>query len=403
MTTVRGCEPQHAAVQQCLSPASRVTPLAMADDPRFRPWYVLAATTKPKDIVLVIDSSGSMGLNNRMSKAKAAAQVVLDTLNPNDWVAVVDFDTSTQVLSSPACFASGLSEATPRNRASLSAFVDNQVSLGGQTEYVRALKAAYKLLNDGKSNGRTSDGDRAILFLTDGEPSDSTPSDILDYIQSQHDADPTVKLLTYGFGDSLSDSAKKRLADMASITGGITDVVPDSGDLRTALGSYYDFFSSPDPNQGPVFTAPYFDAFGLGLVVTAAMPVFEGSTLKGVAGIDLTLTDLVSQVTFFNAGQYSFSFVVDVKGRVLTHPLLPAPDEGSADAIIVDISRLEPDADFSTHVRTPMLAGETGTYSLSLNRALSRGDARTEGVETKQLPFTIWSVHALSPRLYLPE
>ena len=29
-------------------------------DPRFRPWYVETATPEPKDVVLVIDTSGSM-------------------------------------------------------------------------------------------------------------------------------------------------------------------------------------------------------------------------------------------------------------------------------------------------------------------------------------------------------
>ena len=67
------------------------------DDPRFRPWFVQAATPTPKDVVVVIDSSGSMG-STRMSKAKAAAQIVLKTLNPDDYFNVVDFDNSAKSL-----------------------------------------------------------------------------------------------------------------------------------------------------------------------------------------------------------------------------------------------------------------------------------------------------------------
>jgi hypothetical protein len=53
-----------------------------------RPWYVAAAVPEPRDIVVVIDHSGSMAKtvegSTRMNLAKEAATTVLDTLNPND-------------------------------------------------------------------------------------------------------------------------------------------------------------------------------------------------------------------------------------------------------------------------------------------------------------------------------
>ena len=54
-------------------------------DPRFRPWYVETATPEPKDVVLVIDTSGSM-LSALMNVAKEAAKTVLNTMNPRDRV-----------------------------------------------------------------------------------------------------------------------------------------------------------------------------------------------------------------------------------------------------------------------------------------------------------------------------
>ena len=54
-----------------------------------RPWYVEAATVIPKDIVVAIDRSGSMGgKKNMMSIAREAAKTVVGTLNPNDRVRV---------------------------------------------------------------------------------------------------------------------------------------------------------------------------------------------------------------------------------------------------------------------------------------------------------------------------
>ena len=52
-------------------------------DPRFRPFYVETATPEPKDVVLVIDHSGSMS-GSRMIVAKEAAKTVLRTMNPRD-------------------------------------------------------------------------------------------------------------------------------------------------------------------------------------------------------------------------------------------------------------------------------------------------------------------------------
>ena len=61
-----------------------------AYDPRTRPWYVKAAG-EPKDIVIVIDSSGSMLEYDRMKYARKAAKQVLKTLNDDDRVAVISF------------------------------------------------------------------------------------------------------------------------------------------------------------------------------------------------------------------------------------------------------------------------------------------------------------------------
>ncbi|KAL7532149.1 LOW QUALITY PROTEIN: hypothetical protein ACHAXR_006045 [Thalassiosira sp. AJA248-18] len=59
-------------------------------DPRHRPWFV-AASSGPKDVVLVIDTSGSMNDYGRIDLAKEAAITVVSTLTVADRVAVVSF------------------------------------------------------------------------------------------------------------------------------------------------------------------------------------------------------------------------------------------------------------------------------------------------------------------------
>ena len=51
-----------------------------------RSWYVGAAMSLRKNMIIIIDKSGSMGNKGRMSLAIAAALTVLDTLRPDDYV-----------------------------------------------------------------------------------------------------------------------------------------------------------------------------------------------------------------------------------------------------------------------------------------------------------------------------
>ena len=52
-------------------------------DPRYRPFYVETATPEAKDVVLVMDASGSMS-DEQLRDAREAAITVLDTMNPKD-------------------------------------------------------------------------------------------------------------------------------------------------------------------------------------------------------------------------------------------------------------------------------------------------------------------------------
>ena len=59
-------------------------------DTRIRPWFV-AASSGPKDVVIVIDKSGSMSALNRWNLAVNAAKSVINTLTIGDHFNVVLF------------------------------------------------------------------------------------------------------------------------------------------------------------------------------------------------------------------------------------------------------------------------------------------------------------------------
>ena len=63
-------------------------------DPRVRPWYV-AGSSGPKNVVMVLDTSGSMD-GIRMFFLKQAATRIIDTLTVGDRIALVPFSTKAQ-------------------------------------------------------------------------------------------------------------------------------------------------------------------------------------------------------------------------------------------------------------------------------------------------------------------
>ena len=117
---------------------------------------VLPATEerRPRDIVLVVDNSGSMG-GTSILQAKASLLFALGRLAPTDRFNVIRFDDTMDVLFSDVVPASAENVARARS------FVSALEARGG-TEMVPAMRAA--LTDRGGEAGRV----RQVVFLTDG-------------------------------------------------------------------------------------------------------------------------------------------------------------------------------------------------------------------------------------------
>src|SRR6185312_12372703 len=111
---------------------------------------------KPREVVFVLDNSGSMG-GESIRQAKASLMLALDRLKPEDRFNVIRFDDTLTVFF-PAPVA-----ASPENVARARAYVDGLDAAGG-TEMLPALQAA---LTDPTPNDTTHV--RQVIFLTDGD------------------------------------------------------------------------------------------------------------------------------------------------------------------------------------------------------------------------------------------
>ncbi|GAA0421831.1 inter-alpha-trypsin inhibitor domain-containing protein [Actinoplanes capillaceus] len=113
---------------------------------------------RPKDVVLLLDRSGSMGGWKMVAARRAAARVV-DTLTVGDRFAVLTFD---HEVDQPADLGPGLAEATDRHRYRAVEHLARAQARGG-TELFKPLTAALAMLSD--SPGR----DRVLVLVTDGQ------------------------------------------------------------------------------------------------------------------------------------------------------------------------------------------------------------------------------------------
>ncbi|MFW6021500.1 MAG: VWA domain-containing protein, partial [Guyparkeria sp.] len=145
------------------------------------------------DVVLTIDSSGSMGTEDPDDLRIEAGKRFVDGMNPQARAAVVDFDSGATLL-----------QGLTTDRAALKAALDQIDSSGGTSLTAGVSTALNHLLAESNNAGRF------IILLTDGEGSwDSSLAD--------QAADNDVVIFTVGLGGGVDDAL---LQSIASDTGG---------------------------------------------------------------------------------------------------------------------------------------------------------------------------------------
>ena len=83
------------------------------------------------------------------------------------------------------------------------------------------------------------------------------------------------------------------------------------------------------------------------------MPGVDDGQFFGVVCVDVTLSYLFSDI-YESLNQLSYSFVMDSRGRLLEHPMLPRPTSLLDDTVFLQMSLLEP-GDDADDVRLSML------------------------------------------------
>ena len=175
----------------------------------------------PKEIVFVLDTSGSMH-GFPIEKAKEAMKLSLEGLYPDDTFNLITFAGETSVL------FDGPVPATQANIELAQAFLDEHRG-GGGTEMMKAIKAALDP-SDSKEHLRI------VCFMTDGYVGNE--NEIIAEVQRH----PKARVFSFGIGDSVN---RFLLDKMAEAGRGEVEYVSLSDDGSKAAKRFYERVRSP--------------------------------------------------------------------------------------------------------------------------------------------------------------
>jgi Ca-activated chloride channel family protein len=147
------------------------------------PERVASEEVTPKELVFVLDTSGSMS-GFPIEKAKETMRLALDGLNPRDTFNLITFSGDTRIL-----FPQPVA-ATPENIRAARQFLDSRYGSGG-TEMMKAIRAALAPSDD---QGHV----RVVCFMTDGEVGNDL--DIIAEVQKHANA----RVFAFGIGSSVN-------------------------------------------------------------------------------------------------------------------------------------------------------------------------------------------------------
>ena len=277
---------------------------------RTRPWFI-RGSTGPKDIVLVLDVSGSMrktvDTSTNMTKwdlVKREAEKILTTLDVTDHVNVVLFDEDARTLWN----ASSLARATADNIETIKARFEEVSIEDKNTNFRAAFEAAFPLLwqDCGIESLSCSGCQKVILFLTDGYDTSAArntsirPSEMAERIEKlqkrlEKRTRKRASIFTYSMSREADDAIPRQIACANDGTWSYIDPAFDTFD---SLLSYYLYMAARVRATSPFWLEPYEDAFGLGNITTVAIPIYSRGTsmeldiFLGVVAQDVRLQDL---------------------------------------------------------------------------------------------------------------
>ncbi len=221
-------------------PAQPAQPIQQA-----QPSKTASPADAGSDIILLIDSSGSMKKTDPADYRKEASKLFISLLGPKDRIGVISFGDAATVLSP-------LAQNSEKNHKALFAAVKKITSKELSTNITDAVRKGFDELKTSQKRGRVlimmSDGKLALGSREKDEAASAALAALLPELANQQ-----IKLYAVAFTEE-SDSAL--LEHMAKATGGFFRFAKEDKDVHVMFASIFEKIKSPDtvPFEGETFT-----------------------------------------------------------------------------------------------------------------------------------------------------
>ena len=181
-----------------------------------------------KDIVFVLDTSGSMADEGKMEKARSALLFGIRALRDGDKFNVISFAGEEHLMEK------GLIRADAAGKKRGEAFVQKLRPTGG-TNINDSLTASMRQFDK-------SDRPKMLIYMTDGLPTvgETNVEKIIDNLNKAKTVD--VRIFPFGFGYDVNTLLLDRLGSENS---GISDYVQPKEDLEIKVSNFFSRVSSP--------------------------------------------------------------------------------------------------------------------------------------------------------------
>ena len=220
------------------------------------------ANTLPKDIVFVMDRSGSMS-GEKIEQAQNALQFILGQLGENDRFSIVSFNDQLSIWTHTLqpVEKSALTDARH--------YVDN-LSADGNTDLEAALQAGLEIL----AHSESREVPQIVVFLTDGLPTAGlTDGALIARLVTEANARLEARLHVFGVGYDVNTHLLDRLS---ADNGGTVTYVQPGENLETILTEFYAHIAHPVLTDVEV----EFEGLEVSDLYPQAIPdLFQGSSL----------------------------------------------------------------------------------------------------------------------------
>ena len=232
-----GREPQDFQLVYTLSDAEFGMTLLTHREPGKQGFFLLTISPRDdlaeqeyaaKDVVFVLDTSGSMAEAGKMEKARSALLFGVRSLRASDRFNVINFAGEEHLMTT------GLLQADAQGRARGEEFITQLKPLGG-TNINGALVAAMAQFD-------RSERPRFLVFMTDGLPTvgETKVERIAENARAARV--PGVRLFTFGVGYDVNTALLDKLA---AENGGVAEYVEPKEDLEVKVSNFFTKINHP--------------------------------------------------------------------------------------------------------------------------------------------------------------